>query len=155
MMYTYLENIGDVRARYNFPYNLIGKIRDIQLCRDGRMPFYRFTLYNDNVSDGYTCIVKESLFEKAHLEESDSVVVEYAPLEKFMDIGACFLIRKITKPVMDLTGDKNTDILTLMSIAKELIESEYKDDALIQSYHSQVNKSYLAFRKSYLNSRKR
>lgn len=155
MMYTYLENIDEVRTRHNFPYNLIGKIRDIELCRDGRIPFYCFALYNDNCDSEYTCIVKESMFEKAHLKESDSVVIEYVKLDKFMEMGECLLIRRISKPVLGFTGNRNEDILILFDIVKGMIESEFQNGNMVQSYHSQVNRQYLAFRKSYLNSRKK
>ena len=112
-------------------------------------------LFNDNCECEFTCVVKESLFEQLSLTDGDSVVVEYAPLNNFMGIGECLLIRKISRPVMGLTGNKNEDILILLASAKKLIESEYQDGNLIQSYHSHVNNAYLKLRTSYLNSRKR
>ena len=147
-MYTYLENITEVKKRYNFPYNLIGKVKDIVYCRDGSIPYYKFTLYNDNCDEEFTCIVKESLFEHMNLEESDSIVIEYAPINKFMDIDDCFLVRRMSKPVMGLTGNKSDDIIQLMEMSKKLIESEFADGRLVQGRHSQVNVAYLKYRKA-------
>lgn len=153
-MYTYLENIEQVKKRYDFPYNLIGKIKDIQYCTNA-IPYYQFQLYNDNTSQEYTCIVKETLFERLSLKENDTIVIEYAPINNFMDIGDCFLIRRISKPVMGFTGNKNEDILNLLSMAKKLIETEFEDHALIFGYHSHINRAYLKLRKTYIESRKR
>ena len=154
-MYTYLENINQIKKRYNFPYNLIGKIKNIQLYQNGSIPYYQFTLYNDNTDEEITCIIKESLFEKHNFKEHDSVVIEYAHVKNFMTIDECFLIRQIQSPVLGLTGNKNEDILHLMETTKKLIESEYADGNLIQSRHSQINNGYLKFRKAYQDSRKR
>ena len=154
-MYTYLENLDEVKTRYNFPYNVIGKIKDIQLCKDNSIPFYRFTLYNDNTDKELLCVIKESLFDKTTVEEFDSIVIEYAHIKNFMGKDECLLIRKISKPVCGLTGNKNEDILRLMEKTKQLIESEYKDGALVYSYHHHLNRAYLKFRKYYLDSRKR
>ena len=154
-MYTYLENIDQVKTRHNFPCNLIGKIKDIQLY-DTAIPFYKFILYNDNHDQEYPCVVKENEFERLQLKESDSIVIEYAPIQNFMDIGDCFLIRRIHKPILNLTGNKNEDIITLMELTRKLIESEFQDGKnLIWSRHSQVNIAYLKYRKIYLESRKR
>ena len=154
-MYTYLENIDQVKTQHNFPHNLIGKIKDIQLY-DTAIPFYKFTLYNDNCDQEYSCVVKENEFIRLQLKESDTIVIEYAPIQNFIDIGDCFLVRKIQKPILKLTGNKNEDIITLMELTRKLIESEFQDGKnLIWSRHSQVNIAYLKYRKIYLESRKR
>ena len=154
-MYTYLENIESVRKRYNFPYNLIGKIKDISYHHQSAFPFYKFLLYNDNTDKEYWCVVKERLFDKLKLEEFDSVVIEYAYIKNFIDIGDCFLIRNISKPVMGLTGNKDEDVIRLMEITKKLIESGFTDGNLVQSNHSQLNMAFLKFRKAYIESLKR
>lgn len=151
-MYTYLENIYDVKTLHGIPYNLIGKIKDITLCDDGRIPYYQFTLYNDNTSQEYACVVKESLVNQLHLKEYDSIVIEYVPVNNFIHIGQCFLIRRIKKPVLGLTGNKNEDVIHLMEMTKKLIETGFTDGSLTQSYHGHVNLTYLKFRKAYLNS---
>jgi len=153
-MYTYLENIDEVQMRHNFPYNLIGKIKDIEHFAES-IPYYKFTLYNDYCDKEYTCICKENAFEKHKLWNGDSVVIEYVPVQKFQDIGECLLIRYIKRPVMGLTGNRHDDIMTLMATAKKMIDSEFDSGAMVLSRRQQVNQSYLRMRKSYLDSRKR
>lgn len=154
MMYTYLENIDQVRTRYNFPYNLIGKIKNIEYCDHGRFPFYKFTIYNDGTPDEYTCIINERHFDTKKYTENSAVVIEYAELKSFVNIGHCLLIRNIQKPVFNLTGNKHDDILILLGLVKKLLDSELTENSISNSYLGKLNTDYLKYRKHIIESKK-
>ena len=148
-MYTYLEDIAEIKTRHNFPYNLIAKVRDIELVSSS-MDYYRFTIYNNNNnSEKYTCICKPSIIEKLNLADGDSAVIEYTPIKNFMDIGDVLLIRRIERPVFGLTGDKSVDVAVLCKIVKRIIESQFQDGSFDVLHHSRMNRAYLELMTAY------
>lgn len=153
-MYTYLENIDQVRTRYNFPYNLIGKIKNIEYCDHGRIPFYKFTIYNNQTTQEYICIINERHFDTKKYTENSTVVIEYAELKSFVNIGHCLLIRHIKKPMLGLTGNKHEDMLILLDQVKKLVDSELTENTISNSYRSKLNNDYLRYRKDIIESKK-
>ena len=153
-MYTYLENIDQVKTRYNFPYNLIGKIKNIEYCDHGRFPFYKFTIYNNQTTQEYTCIINERHFDTKKYTENSTVVIEYAELKSFINIGHCLLIRHIKKPMLGLTGNKHEDMLILLDQVKKLVDSELTENTISNSYRSKLNNDYLRYRKDIIESKK-
>lgn len=153
-MYTYLENIDQVQTRYNFPYNLIGKIKNIEYCDHGRIPFYKFTIYNNQTTQEYTCIINERHFDTKKYTENSTVVIEYAELKSFVNIGHCLLIRHIKKPMLGLTGNKHEDMLILLDQVKKLVDSELTENSISNSYRSKLNNDYLKYRKDIIESKK-
>ena len=153
-MYTYLEDINQVKTRYNIPYNLIGKIKNIEYCDHGRISFYKFTIYNNQTTQEYTCIINERYFNTKKYTENSAVVIEYAELKSFVNIGHCLLIRDIQKPVFNLTGNKHDDILILLGLVKKLLDSELTENSISNSYLGKLNTDYLKYRKDIIESKK-
>ena len=149
-MYTYLEDIKQVKIRHNFPYNLIGKIKDIEHVTTGNPYYYKFTIYNDMKPDGYNCVINERHFNTGKYTNGSTVVIEYAELKSFMDIGHCLLIRRIEKPAFNLTGNKYDDMLLLLGEVKRISDTVDVCD----SFRSVLNKHYLKYRKAILESKR-
>lgn len=155
-MYTYLEDITQVKTRYNIPYNLIGRIQDITHINNNYPDYYKFTLYNNHSnSKDYTCICKPNLLQNKKLTNNDSIVIEYVPVKNFLDIGDVLLIRSITHPVLGLTGDKSKDVTILMKEIKKIIESQFKNNTFNQTHHQQLNRAYIEFNRAYTNCHKK
>lgn len=151
-MYTYLEDIDQIQTKGQIPYNLICRIKNIELVKGTSLHYYKFLIYNNRHNRQYSCIVNERLLNTTIIKEQDTVVIEYVPVKNFEDIGECFLIRKIEKPILNLTGDKDKDAIILLDKAKKLMDKSLKN---YSSYQSKINTAYLQLRKTYKESQRR